>query len=429
MVFQLIALVLRGCIFFYKNAIIFFFIFLGKALFRITFPLYNIFLSLKKIFLKFYSPLERRHYFIHPFTRRYFIHILVIGITVSVSLSNLNQFEVRADDTSYNNILSTLIADEEFEETFEEGPIETTEVVSHYLEGSGVRKELFIDDDYSDELFDVVTRQNALVKPILSPIDQERRRRNETFQYLVQEGDTISGIAKEFGVSINTILWENNLTPYNLIRPGQKLTLLPVAGIRHKVLRGDTLEKIAKKYSADTEDIMEFNRLVSAHDLKIGELLIIPGGKKLYEAPTYALRRRTSTISKTNISLESMAGFIGKMLWPNTCRHISQYYHWRHHGIDISCNGGNIKASADGIIAKAQTGWNGGYGIMVIIDHGSGMQTLYAHLSKLFVNIGDNIKAGDALGSEGSTGRSTGKHVHFEVRSNGKRLNPLSYIK
>lgn len=405
------------------------FILLGRLLFKTTLPVYNSYLVYKRIFIKFYSPFQKKHFLIHPFARRYVIHILIIIISLIVTTSNLNALEIKKDDTGYTNILASLVQSDDYETIYEEGPIDGASS-SHYLNKNVVEKDLYIDyDDYIEEGdLDVITNSGALVKPILSPSEIEAINRNEIVQYAVQDGDTISSIANLFGISINTILWENNLTSYSIIRPGQTLSILPVAGIRHKVLKGENISKIAKKYSIDEEEIIDFNRLASADDLQLGEVLIIPGGRKPQATQTFVLRK----IAPPQISdvASIVAPDLGKMFWPAGCKRISQYYNWKHHGVDIACSkGSSIVSAGEGTVIKAQGGWNGGYGIMVVVDHGNGKQTLYGHLSQLYVSVGDAVAAGQALGAEGSTGRSTGPHVHFEVRQDGARVNPLSIIK
>jgi LysM repeat protein len=396
----------------------------GKILFKIIVPVYDVYLGLKRIFLKFYSPLLSKHKIIHPFSRRYLFHLSVIIISIFVTSANLNAYEVRREDVGYTSVLANLATSEELGTIEEEGPITETKKVTRYMGQTGVESQPHLEEIVIEQGLTpgIVTGGSAVVKPILSPAEQELRKRDKIVDYIVQEGDTISEIAQKFGVTSNTLLWENNLTAYTIIRPGQKLKILPVSGIRHKVKRGDTIAKIAKKYRAEVDDIIEFNKLASADDINVGETLIIPGGKKPQIVRSYSLRRwtapTTSTVGK------------GKMVWPSTCRRITQYYHWRHHAIDIACRYGTaIKAAAAGRVIKAQGGWNGGYGIMVVIDHGNGIQTLYSHLSKLYVRVGDYVQAGQAIGAEGSSGRSTGPHVHFEVRVSGWRRNPLLYIR
>lgn len=341
-----------------------------------------------------------------------------------VASANLNAYEIKREDVGYSSVLTSLAAPEELGTIAEEGPLTDTKKITRYLGQSAVVSQPYMEEFVFEEGITpgIVTGGSAVVKPILSPAEQEARQRDKIVEYLVLEGDTISEIAQKFGVTSNTLLWENNLTAYSVIRPGQKLTILPVSGLRYKVVSGDTIAKIAKKYSAEADDIIEFNKLASAEDLNIGEIILIPGGKKPQPVQSYSIRRLTAPSAAATGS--------GQMIWPNTCRRITQYYSWRHHAIDIACSYGTaIKAAAAGRIIQAQGGWNGGYGIVIIIDHGGGIQTLYAHLSKIYVRVGDYVSAGQAIGAEGSTGKSTGPHLHFEIRVSGYRQNPLLYIR
>lgn len=392
-------------------------------------PFYEGYTHAKRLFIKFYSPFQKKHRLIHPFARRYTIHVLIIILSLFVTSSNLNAVEIKTDDIGYSNILSHIASGEELGTIYEEGPLKQEESVMHYLNRSSVQRGENIDFDAMEEFYDteLITSGGVLVKPILSPTEIALRKRDTIIDYIVQEGDTVSGIAQKFGVSINTILWENNLNAYTIIRPGQKLTILPVTGLRHTVQKGDTLSKIAKTYSSSVEEIIQYNKLASADDLQIGEKLIIPGGKKPQVVRTYSLQKWTPTIIST--LPQKPVSQQGKFLWPSTCRTITQYYSWRHYGIDIACGyGRTIRAAQGGRVIKTQGGWNGGYGIMIIIEHENGIQTLYAHLSNIYVNVGDIVHTGQAIGAEGSTGRSSGPHLHFEVRSGGRRLNPLSYL-
>ncbi len=352
----------------------------------------------------------------------------IIIIAIFVVSANLNAYEVRREDIGYTSVIASLAGQTDLG-VIEEGKVTTeTKKISRYLGYAALESKPQISEYGAENQLapGIVTGSGAIVKPILSPAEQEIRRRDNIVEYAVLEGDTISGIAQKFGVSVNTLLWENNLTSYSVIRPRQKITILPVSGLRYMIVRGDTLQKIAKKYSAEVDDIIEFNKLASAEDISIGEKLIIPGGSKPQPVTTYSLRTRTETPAPTTGGVTGS----GNMVWPNTCRRITQYYNWRHHGVDIACPFGSaIRAAAAGTVIKAQGGWNTGYGIMIVIDHGGGMQTLYGHLSKLYVQVGDYVQAGQTIAAEGSTGRSTGPHVHFEVRVAGYRNNPLLYIR
>ncbi len=379
---------------------------------------------------RFYAPHKSRHKLVHPFSRRYVTHIVVIAAGLVAITANLNAYETRRDEYGQTSIIQNLAAAEDLGTVAEEGPLTSNKRVTRYLGQTGVSQtpSAGVDNDEGIIAPPTVVRDSAVVRSIISPLVDTGARREGVINYVVQEGDTISTIGQKFGISINTILWENNLTSYQLIRPGQTLSILPASGIRHQIARGDTIAAIAKKYDVSPEAIIDFNKLASASDIALGEKLVIPGGKKVVvPAPTYAVRpitRPTASVPTGRVVAS------GNMTWPASCRRISQYFNLRHTGIDIACPFGTAVVAADGgKVVTAQGGWNGGYGNYVIIDHGNGLQTLYGHLSKIYVSPGEAVTKGQSIGAEGSTGRSTGPHVHFEVRSGGRRANPLSYVK
>ncbi|MCX6784877.1 MAG: peptidoglycan DD-metalloendopeptidase family protein [Candidatus Komeilibacteria bacterium] len=244
-------------------------------------------------------------------------------------------------------------------------------------------------------------------------------------------GDTPSYIAKKFGITINTLLWENNLTATSLIRPGQSLKILPVSGVSYKITKGDTLKKVAARYNINENQIAEANNLSSRAALTVGQIIFIPGGAKPKiiqpKAPTRATIKNAFATKPDSYQAAQDNGTY--LLWPTVARRITQYFGWRHAGLDIgSPIGQPIYAAEDGVVEKS--GWNsGGYGNYVIINHGGGLTTIYGHASALYVVAGETVSRGQIIAAIGSTGRSTGPHLHFEVRINGKRGNPLSYIR
>ncbi len=286
----------------------------------------------------------------------------------------------------------------------------------------------------------VVVGGSAMAKPSIFPgavlpTDEGaiQAKRTESLVYEVQSGDVIGNIAENFGLNVATILWANGLTERSYIRPGDKLVILPVDGVVHKVVRGDTVSKIARLYNAESGDIVEFNRLQKeGADIVIGEELVVPGGEKqVVRAIAAAPDRRFTPLSSVAApppSVEAPAGT--SFLWPTSVRRITQYFGNRGHtGVDIAGPVGTpLYASKAGTVVKA--GWNaGGYGNYVVIDHGGGVQTLYGHASKLYVSAGDAVEQGQTIALMGSTGRSTGPHIHFEVRVNGSFANPLKYVR
>ena len=264
-------------------------------------------------------------------------------------------------------------------------------------------------------------------------VGQTQRLRRDIITYGVEAGDTVSTIAEKFGISVNTILWANNLSAYSLIRPGDNLIILPTSGVAHQVTSGQTLAAIANKYGIDAALITEFNELKS-DQLAIGQKLIIPGGKKdSYVAPSSASRSGLAVLKdlitgKTAMPEDRKIFSGNKMAWPTVGYRITQYFTWRHFAVDIANKVGTPLYAADsGVIETA--GWGRGYGNQVVINHGGGKLTRYAHQSKILVKVGQQVKKGQVIGLMGSTGWSTGPHIHFEVIINGVKKNPLNYIR
>lgn len=237
--------------------------------------------------------------------------------------------------------------------------------------------------------------------------------KNESISiYEVREGDTLAEIATMYGVTTNTIRWANNLA--GPISKGQRLVILPITGTSHTVKKGDTIASIAKKYGADADEIERYNGLEGVA-LVAGATVIVPDGE--VAAPP-AAKKPVLSGAKTGSSLASTASASGFLFARPAAGTKTQGIHG-HNGIDIGGSiGSSVYAAAGGtvIIARGDGGWNGGYGNYVVVDHGSGVQTLYAHLSSVSVSVGQSVSRGDVIGGLGNTGKSTGPHLHFEVR-------------
>lgn len=257
-------------------------------------------------------------------------------------------------------------------------------------------------------------------------------QRTAIVYYTVQSGDTVSSIAQRFGLTVNTILWANNLTARSLIQPGDSLTILPYSGVLYTVKSGDTVSRIAAKYDVEIDKILSCNDLASG--LKAGQKIVVPGAKKLVEttaAPKTTTSRTGLDLLRNLVQSSPSANTgSGKMAWPTQGHRMSQYFSWRHPGVDIANKVGTpIYAADDGVVEISQSGWNGGYGLTIVINHGNGIKTRYGHASKLFVKVGDTVERGENIAAMGSTGRSTGSHLHFEVIVKGGKYNPLNYIR
>jgi LysM repeat protein len=235
---------------------------------------------------------------------------------------------------------------------------------------------------------------------------------SEISVYVVREGDTLSGIAAMFEVSTNTIVWANDLGKGG-IKPGQSLVILPITGVKHTVKKGDTLASVAKKYKADADEIADYNSLGRSASLTEGDVIIIPDGT-VAAAP---VAKKPSTSTKNPYRGGSGSDLGGFFIWPVAGGVKSQGIHG-YNGIDIAAPQGTpIYAAAGGTVLVARaSGWNGGYGNYVVIVHSNGVQTLYAHMSSVAAVAGSSVGQGQVIGYVGSTGKSTGKHLHFEVR-------------
>jgi murein DD-endopeptidase MepM/ murein hydrolase activator NlpD len=279
------------------------------------------------------------------------------------------------------------------------------------------------------------------------------RERRGVISYTVQAGDTLFGIAAQFGLRPESVLWANYDTLQDnphLLQPGMELALPPVNGIVYTVKDGDTVESIAEEYKVTPDAIytagFEWNQLKPGEQPVAGASLIIPGGSRDFKA--WALTAQLNApepAANTNsagvpIARTSNAGFCqnapvgsvvgsGSFIWPAPKHWLSgNPYTGYHPGIDIAAKLGDpISAADSGVVVYA--GWsNVGYGNLVVIDHGNGWQTWYAHNSEIYVTCGQGVNQGAVISAAGSTGRSTGPHLHFETRFNGTLPNPFNIL-
>ena len=278
--------------------------------------------------------------------------------------------------------------------------------------------------------------------------------------YVVQKGDTIASIAKQFDISANTVRFANDLSSKDTLKVGAKLVILPVTGIDYKVQKGDTISSIAKRFHADQKEILDFND-IDGTKIKIGMDLIIPNAEPLsptkekvspktpekkiedkkeivstpkqekttaptpvvQQAPIVSPSPVESDTPESNVVQETKKISDGYFIHPMPGSRLSQSLHG-YNSVDFAAPLGTpILAAADGIVivAKKDNGFSGGYGNYIVISHANGTQTLYSHLSKVSVNVEDVVKQGDEIGKCGRTGRATGNHLHFEVRGG---INP-----
>jgi murein DD-endopeptidase MepM/ murein hydrolase activator NlpD len=269
--------------------------------------------------------------------------------------------------------------------------------------------------------------------------------------HTVKDGESAETIAKRYDISVNTIRWANDLSGDSTLAPGQQLVILPVDGVMHTVKKGQTIQRIAQIYGVSADDIARQNKVRNAL-IVTGQQLIIPGGKpQAGETPAIAAGdlRFGERLTGTDLRLSLPKGSDGKpatgagpaagaqitqtvLQMPCEDCVITQYFNASHFAIDIQeKGGGRVFAAEDGVVIRADTGWNGGYGNVIEIDHGNGLVTLYGHNKSLLVKDGDHVKRGQNIAMEGNTGLvhgPTGIHIHFEVRVNGVKKNPMLYL-
>jgi murein DD-endopeptidase MepM/ murein hydrolase activator NlpD len=255
--------------------------------------------------------------------------------------------------------------------------------------------------------------------------------------YRVEPGDSVSYLSERFGISSETIVQANDLDDADYLSVGQELSILPVSGVLHTVAKGDTLAEIAETYSVSPSVITNYapNNITDPNSLSAGQSFIIPGGVAPKPAPVYVAPLPAPAPQPVVAPVQPqpapapapVSGASGNFIWP-TYGPLFQYFHAYHSGIDISPPFGTpIYASDSGTIVK-QEWWTWSYGYHLIIDHGNGYTTLYGHMSSFTVNLGNWVEQGQLIGYVGSTGMSTGPHLHFEIRLWGTAQNPLNYL-
>lgn len=262
---------------------------------------------------------------------------------------------------------------------------------------------------------------------------QESKGANGIFSIAVESGDTLSGIAERYGVTTRDLMINNNLSKNPILKPGQKLKI--ANGIIHKVGNSETADSIAKAYGVEKDKLLATNEILEK-ELEAGMQIVVSGATRTL--PTLSTPQNYSSSAIVDVpnggGPGQMAPYVataGKLLFP-TVGQYTQYFNGGHYAVDIANNQSpDIYAAESGVVEKSQCGWNGGYGCHVIIDHGDGMKTLYAHMRKIYVTVGEVVQRGQSIGQMGNTGRvygRTGIHLHFEVHVGGVKRNPVAFF-
>lgn len=295
-----------------------------------------------------------------------------------------------------------------------------------FLSGGVFQERLVVTETAAAEF---ISGESSIVpERIVARLERAEGPRQEAFEYTVAEGDTLSTIGQSFGVTVESIRYANNLTSLHYLKIGQALIIPPVSGAIHEVKSGDSLGSLAKEYEVAEQAIADFNYLDEPFALAVGQKLIIPDAKIPPLTPPLPVTPPTYGPAAYVTLPRAVTGVTGtgRFMWPTRYQIITQYFSWYHPAIDIGKDS-PIFASDSGTVVRAGW-WTNGYGFAIQIDHGNGYVTTYAHLSRIDAAVGRVVGQGEVIGQMGSTGRSTGPHLHFTIQYNGGFLNPLSYL-
>lgn len=287
-------------------------------------------------------------------------------------------------------------------------------------------------DDKQNSFLEFVSGQNSIVlaQATAATYSSQTEILDGPKEHTVIDGETLIGLGQRYGISIESIKYANNLTT-NSIKPGQILTIPRIEGTVHTVekigSRIETIEDLSRKFNVPSQTIVDFNYLDAPYTLAVGQSINIPKAKISDTKKYYVSNSMYATDAYGIIpyAKDAQKG-TGKLIWPFSGI-LTQLFSPFHPAIDIASNSGDIVAADKGTIIRAGW-WQGGYGNAVQIDHGNGYVTTYAHMSVISVSAGDLVSQGQKIGVVGSTGRSTGPHVHFTVQQEGKYLDPLSVL-
>jgi len=340
-----------------------------------------------------------------PVLTRTSAHLAVVAVAILVVGLNNIEWSAQAASNLTMSLQPVTAGDDDDDTALEDaiGQVTLQELVPHA-------------SVFSDETAPIIRRaQPHTTVP--------ERPRLGVVTYTVQAGDTVQGIAAIFGLQPTTLQWSNpdiEDAP-DLLRIGQKIRILPIDGVYHKVAEGDTLESIAEEYKVDVEVIVscEYNSVKSRFDsLPLGQYLIVPGGEKPYVP---------KVVTAYTGEIPSDVFGSGQFQWP-VLGVITQGYWYGHRAVDVGAPIGSAVVAADGGFVSF-AGWTDvGYGYLVVIDHNNGYTTYYAHCSNIYVFEGQTVERGQVIAAVGSTGWSTGPHLHFEIRYGGVPQNPFAYL-
>ncbi|MBI2607306.1 MAG: M23 family metallopeptidase, partial [Candidatus Doudnabacteria bacterium] len=369
------------------------------------------------------------------------VFLVIAGITLSVNISlarHANLLETKDQSVIFSYLRTNPDINLPLLKSFDTTRIVVSDnLVADSADKSPFAQTLLVSSSQAAKqtLVETTTiQENVIVKT--NPTDSKNYQNLSRTEYTVVSGDTISRIASSYDISPQTIMKENQLDEFSIIKPGQTLTILPFSGVSHTVGEKDTIASIAAKYKVDEFDLMDANDLELPNQILVGDVLTIPLNQ--VDVPSQRPPSSVFVRDESNKVALTQAQAPGNLnpgdlsfLWPTSTRGVTQGYSSRHRALDISNSQMvPIYASEAGFVEVA--GWSpNGYGNMIIINHGNGFKTLYAHANQLYVKAGDRVNRGQTIAQQGRTGRvrgATGIHLHFEILKNGIQVKPFNYV-
>lgn len=401
--------------------------FIGRVIIRMLLPVYRLLFNAKHRGVASRKNGGVRPSLLSLLTSKFIIHATVIVLTLGVAFNNVSARGSGLGEIASDSIMGAFTTDENNSDVIETAP---PVKVTYFDKNNAISPEVSFEAELGTDVSAdpaITDAGNALTVPTLS--EEGVPQRSDVTTYVVQNGDTIGGIANRFGITQRTIQNANSMSNADFIKPGQELLIPPITGVLHKVAKGDTVASIATKYKVEAQEILDFNHLADASAINVDQTIIVPGGQipeVPVERPAQTRPGRPGYTGPVPGPAPTIGG--GKLNWPTSGRKINQYFRYGHTGIDVECNYSNPIYAARAGTVSAVIYARYGYGYHIIINHGGSLQTLYGHNSKIFVKPGQKVAQGQSIAMCGSTGRSTGTHVHFETIVNGRKVNPLSYL-
>lgn len=405
--------------------------FIGRIFKPLVLWAYKIYITLKQ---RVRRSFKLGLHFINLFTNRKIVIILVFGLSVFVISANILQAqEIKNPDFGQHSAFASLLQPEgegEIIETADNLKPQQKKYIPEQLTMLSSTEGLGGSGEVEAEI--IALSGSTLVKE--NVLETQIGQRSEVLKHEVESGETLGEIAERYGITTSTLLWANDLTSKDYIKPGQVLNIPPVSGIMYTIASGDSLDGIIKKYQGDKEKTIALNQIGTDELLPVGKEIVIADGipytpPVVAHDPTVAVNYQNFTSIFTPSYKPSVTG--GKLNWPVGCRNnLTTYWGHPNRARDIACSYGTpIYAAESGTAYISFSGsWGHGYGNTIDIRSANGLMTRYAHMSSFNVNSGQYVNRGDVIGFVGMTGRTSGPHLHFEVLINGVAVDPINYL-